>query len=65
MVEYLESVAQWRAGVSQVAPRRDDAARREIAMRVVVTANDHDARMVAAGLHNQVVQRFEVVVIAG
>lgn len=65
LIEYMESVLQRDARVSQVSQRRDDATRREIAARVVITADDRDAGMVSAGLHDQFVQHFEVAVIAG
>jgi hypothetical protein len=57
--------AKGHAGVDQVAQRGYDAARCKITVGVVVTANDHDPRMVPAGLHEQIVQHLEVVVIAG
>lgn len=34
-------------------------------MRIVVASNDDDARMMPAGLHDEIVQCFEIPVIAG
>ncbi len=41
----------------------DDASGGKVASRIVLLANDNDARMMTTGLHDQIMKQREVVVI--
>jgi hypothetical protein len=49
----------------EISDSPDDARRRKVASGVIVAADDKHAGMMAARLHDQVVQIQEVLVIAG
>ena len=47
----------------QVLDGVDDSSRREVASRIVVSTYNEDAGVMAADLHDQIVEFFEVVVV--
>jgi hypothetical protein len=65
MVEDYIFIANGETRGQEVSDGPHDARRRKVASGVIVAADDKHAGMMAARLHDQVVQIQEVLVIAG
>lgn len=65
MVQNDKLVIDRNARGKEFGDRVDDSARRHVATRVVFATNDQAARMMAAGLHKQVVQNSKIIMVAG
>ena len=65
MATSSKSKENWPAGAGcQIVDGPDDAPRGGVALRIILTTQDHDARMVTLCLGDQLVEPEKIVVVA-